>query len=171
MIASKYIADVSYDADMLLDDWEWLLKGQYSPWFVTKFGDVFLKDKSLGSVAWLDVMSGAVTTVAADEKSFNSLAEEPENLDRWFMPEVVNGQATLGMLPGKNQCISFIKPPVLGGEVQADNFELTDASMHLSIAGQIHKQVKDLPLGTKISRILFESSTEAESKKPWWRLW
>jgi hypothetical protein len=167
MNMDNYIADVTYAGSVLLEDWEWLLGDKYSLWFVTKFGDAFVKDKS-GSVAWLDVTRGAITAVASDEGSFLELAKVPDNFERWFMREVVDGQADLGVLPGKNQCISFIKPPILGGELSPDNLELTNAAVHLSIAGQIHRQVKDLPPGTKISGVSVEQPT---SKKPWWKLW
>src|SRR5262249_45735612 len=104
-------------------------------------------------IAWLDVTAGSVTVVARDEKAFLELSKDPRNADRWFMTSVIDGQAALGMVPGKNQCVSYIKPPVLGGKLTPDNLELTHLSVHLSIAGQIHHQVKDLPPGTKISGV------------------
>lgn len=167
--SNEYIAEVDYDGDMLLEDWQWLLQGKYSLWFVTKFGDVFLKAKA-GSVAWLDVTSGSVSVVAASEQEFLELARGPDNLDRWFMRNVVDHQAAIGMSPARNQCISFVQPVVLGGKLESTNLELTDAAVHLSIAGQIHRQVKDLPPGTKISGVSFETPADTQ-KNPWWKLW
>jgi hypothetical protein len=163
---ASYIADTSYDEGMLLGDWNWLLKEKYSLWFVTKFGDAFLKDKTVGSIAWLNVSSGSVTTVAPNETSFLDLVKKASNAERWLMTSIVDGQAALGMIPGKDQCISYIIPPILGGKLLPDNLELTDVAVHLSIAGQIHRQVKDLPPGTKISGIEVVPSGSNMKSKP-----
>ena len=45
----------------------------------------------------------------------------------------------------------YKKLPALGGEYEPDNFELTDIEVHFELSGQIHKQIKDLPDGTKVN--------------------
>jgi hypothetical protein len=39
----------------------------------------------------------------------------------------------------------------------ADNFERTDLQTHYSMLGQLHRQTKHLPPGTKIDSIKIES--------------
>ena len=56
----------------------------------------------------------------------------------------------------EGQIYSYKTPPVLGGEYSTDNLEPTGIAVHFSVLGQIHRQVKDLPPGTKIDRIVIE---------------
>ena len=53
------------------------------------------------------------------------------------------------------QLFSYKKLPIIGGDYSLDNFEPTDMEVHFSFAGQIHNQVKDLPVGTKIKEFKF----------------
>jgi hypothetical protein len=150
------VAETSYEGSAILGDWDWLLQQHYELWLVTKFGDAFLKKRDEGSIHWLNTVQGSVEFVAADEEAFERECHVPENLNAWFMPEVVKGQELLGMTPRKDQCLSFVHPPVLGGQLDPDNIEVTDIAVHFSIMGQIHRQVKDLPEGTKIDSIRIE---------------
>ncbi len=36
-----------------------------------------------------------------------------------------------------------------GGEYEPENFELTDIEVYFELSGKIHKQINDLPEGTK----------------------
>jgi hypothetical protein len=38
--------------------------------------------------------------------------------------------------------------PALGGQLAPNNFEMCE--IHLSIAGRVHRQIKDLPPGTPV---------------------
>ncbi len=60
-------------------------------------------------------------------------------------------------------------PLSLGGQLEAENFERTDLQVHYSRLGQIHRQTKDLPPGTKIGRIKFGSPDEDQKPKRWWQ--
>jgi len=42
---------------------------------------------------------------------------------------------------------------VLGGADDIENVEASDVSVHISIHGQVHQQVRDLPEGTPVSEI------------------
>ena len=44
-------------------------------------------------------------------------------------------------------------PLVLGGADEIDNVEVTDVVVHLSIHGQVHQKVRDLPEGTSVSDV------------------
>jgi hypothetical protein len=99
-----YVASCSYSSDQVLEEWRWLIGDTVELWFVTKFGDAFLHDPTTQEVQWLNVGFGKVEPVAANQNQFEELSNEPENLDTWFMPEVVDFQKLLGMEPDKNQC-------------------------------------------------------------------
>jgi hypothetical protein len=88
------------------------------------------------------------------------------------MFDVVDGQAALGMKPEKDQCLSFKHPPALGGELEPDNIEVSDVWVHFSIAGQLLRQIKDVPAGTRITDIVVEGpGATVRRKRPWWRFW
>ena len=57
---------------------------------------------------------------------------------------------------GPGQVYAFSTPPALGGEVTVENAEVADLEVHLSLMGQLHRQIADLPEGTPISEIRLE---------------
>ena len=84
-------------------------------------------------------------------------------------PHIVDGQAALGMRPGPNECLSFRRLPVLGGQLDPDNLEKCSIPVHFSIAGQIHRQIKNLPPGTPID-IKIEAPKFGK-RRLWWKFW
>jgi hypothetical protein len=68
-----------------------------------------------------------------------------------------------------NECLSFKHPPALGGQIHPNNFETCSVLVHFWIAGQLHRQVKDLPAGAKIGKIKIEEP--GCGKRPWWKFW
>lgn len=168
---NEYLAQTTHSSNEVLEDWRWLIGPRLQLWHVTKAGDALLQDPEDGSVHFLDVISGEVSRIARDRSEFELLVARAENADEWLIPEMVDGQAELGMRPGENKCLSFRHPPVLGGEIEPENIEISDIAVHFSMAGQIHKQVKDLPPGTKISGVQIQKADDGAQKKPWWRFW
>lgn len=165
----KYLAETDVSGDVILDDWRWLVGATLQIWYVTKAGDALLRDPADGSVHFLDVVSGKVERIADAADAFETAVASIENAERWLMPHVVDGQAALGMCPGPNECLSFVIPPVLGGQLAPDNFERCCVLVHFSINGQLHRQVKDFPPGTKITKI--EIVAPGARKRPWWKFW
>ena len=153
MKPNKITIDIhTLDWTVLLNDWTWLLKKQYSPILVTAFGDMFLRDTD-GRVDFLDLISGKLTQVADSVEEMQQLINIRENQVEWLMTEVFATLQAQGIYFGDGQCYSFIQPPILGGQLEPDNIEVTDIYVHVSLAGQIHRQVKDMPAGTKITDI------------------
>jgi len=168
----RYIADENANSDDVLRDWHWLTGPELKLWLVTKAGDAFLRHSGDNSIHFLDVVSAELNRVASDEDEFKSVISISENATKWLMPDVVDSQAMLGMVPAANECLSFKIPPILGGQLEPDNFETCDITVHFSIAGQLHKQVKDLPPGTKITDIKIDGPPLPEAeRRPWWRFW
>jgi hypothetical protein len=140
------------NSDDLLSDWRWLIGEAGKPILITSLGDAFVQESD-GPVHWLNVEDGSYTKVATSSDDFQAQLKSSENIEAWFVPQLVGDILATGISAGTNQCFSFKKPPVLGGEYEPGNFEPTDISVHFSILGQIHKKVKDLPDGTPISNI------------------
>ena len=141
-----------HGADDLLQDWRWLLGDSMRLLLVSAIGDMFLADSS-GQVFWLDAGSGRLQKIAASIDQFQQLRQQRQNADQWFIPQLIVDLINSGVRLAPGQCYSYKKPPILGGEIEPSNFEPTDLSVHFSILGQIHRQVKDLPPGTKIQNI------------------
>jgi type VI secretion system (T6SS) immunity protein Tdi1 len=136
----------------LLSDWRWLVGDSVRLLLVSAIGDMFLADAK-GHVMWLDTGAGQLQQIAASVDEFQQLRQQRQNVDQWFIPLLVGDLITGGVRLAPGQCYSYKKPPILGGEIEPANFEPTDLSVHFSVLGQIHKQIKDLPPGTKISNI------------------
>jgi hypothetical protein len=142
---------VSPDGPDLFEDWRWLIGSEAKPFLVSSVGDAFLHDSD--GVNWLNVGDGTYTKVADSVADFQSMLAQPEKLDEWFIPQLVGDILATGLTRASHECFGFKQPPVLGGEYEPDNFETTDLSVHFSILGQIHRQVRDLPPGTPISEV------------------
>ena len=142
----------THDENDLLEEWRWLLGDSMQLFLVSSMGDMFLGDPE-GQIFWLDTGTGRLTQVAGSQQEFKQLMQQRENAGRWFIPQLVGDLMASGVRLAPGQCYSYKKPPVLGGAIEPGNFEPTDLSVHFSILGQIHRQVKDLPPGTKISDI------------------
>jgi len=140
------------DFASLLSDWQWLLKGSYTPVLMTAFGDVFLRDEA-GHIHLLDLMSGEFKQVAVSQEEFDRLCDDREQRRIWFIGFLAMELRKLhGDLPAR-KCWSCEVPLSLGGSLEASNFQPCDIQVHYSMLGQLHQQTKHLPAGTKISDV------------------
>jgi hypothetical protein len=134
----------------LLEDWRWLVGSTPRPILIAALGDAFLQESD-GSIWWLDVGTGKFHKVAESGDEFKQVMAA--NVNDWFVPQLVGDLLASGATLGPNECFSFKKPPVLGGEYNPENMEPTNLCVHFSILGQIHRQVRDLPDGTPVNSI------------------
>jgi len=146
---------VDLDCDRLLSDWRWLVPADLRPFSLTIFGDWFFEDER-GRVHFLDTIGGQLSMIAPNRAAFLAARQIPENIDQWYMPDLAFLCHTRGLMPGCGQCLGFKIPPILSGLVDVDNVEVCDLMVHESIAGQIHRGVKDLPEGTMINRFVVD---------------
>ncbi|MGV3721303.1 MAG: T6SS immunity protein Tdi1 domain-containing protein [Actinomycetota bacterium] len=144
------------DRESLLSEWRWLIGPSKQPILLAAIGDAYLQDPDDGSVHLLDVGGGALEQIADSVDEFRGLLGDREFVTDSFVPSTIVALRNEGKTLGQGQIYSYIKPPVLGGTYSTDNLEPTDVSVHYSILGQIHRQVKDLPEGTPISSITIE---------------
>ncbi|WP_242133009.1 T6SS immunity protein Tdi1 domain-containing protein [Aestuariivivens marinum] len=138
------------DETRLIESWDWLIGTDKTPILMTSIGDLFLTDKN-GNCYWLNVGEGILDKVADSIDEFNLKLKDNELVDEWFLIGLVEKLKEKGLELTDKHLYGYKKLPVLGGEYEPDNFELTDIEVHFELSGQIHKQIKDLPDGTKVN--------------------
>ncbi|MEW4488920.1 T6SS immunity protein Tdi1 domain-containing protein [Thalassoglobus sp. JC818] len=146
------ISPKGVDMETLLSEWEWAMPEPLRPVLLTAMGDVFAQGES-GEVYFLDMIDGAIRSVAVDGESFQSLLRDKQFVTDHFFPSRIVQFRNEGMTLEPGQVYSHKQLLVLGGADDIDNVETTDAAVHISIHGQVHRQVKDLPDGAPISDI------------------
>jgi hypothetical protein len=55
--------------------------------------------------------------------------------------------------------LEYLAPPILGGEQDVTNVALTASVSNLKVAGQVLTQAKQLPPGTRITRVTADAET------------
>ena len=146
------IAPEGIDPVALLADWEWAMENLMLPVLITAMGDVFAQADS-GEVCFVDVVGGEVVTVCDSTEAFEEALDDDEFIAEFFYPERVQELRATGLKLSGRSVFSHKLPLVVGGEDEVANFETADAVIHVSIHGQIHRQVKDLPDGAEIGEI------------------
>lgn len=141
------------DREALLSEWRWLIGPRKQPILVAAIGDAYVQDPDDGSVHLLDVGGGSLEQIAASVDEFRELLGDREFVTDSFVPSTIVALRNGGKVLSPGQVYSYIQPPVLGGAYSTENLEPTDVSVHFSLLGQIHRQVKDLPEGTPIESI------------------
>ena len=139
-------------AKALLEDWDWLTQKPYTLIAMNNFGDLFLQDQD-GRIDFLQLEAGKILRIANSAQEFQEMTKERKNQQEWFFADLLTDLEHAGMALGYGQCFALKTPLVLGGEAKLENFEMTSILVHVSMMGQIHRQVKNLPPGTKIDKI------------------
>lgn len=137
----------------LLDDWKWLIAPiKVRPVLITVMGDIFVQSSD-GKIYFLDVVSGSIEEVANDGDEFRGLLVQNDFVTEKMFPARFVEIKRTGLILDDNEVYSYKKPLVLGGEDIISNIEKLNIDVHLSINGQIHEKIKDLPPGTPINNI------------------
>jgi len=135
-----------------LADWAWMPQlADKAPIFASSFGDLFLQSQD-GS--WfLDTLEGTLTRVCDNPQVLEAQLNTPEGQDKFLMAGLAIAAHESGLVPGDGEVLSFKVPPVLGGQLDTANIEVSDLVVALSLLGQIHQQIKELPPGTPVSEV------------------
>lgn len=130
-------------------EWAWAIPSPEQLLAVSKFGNVLIA-VSDGSV-WricpeeLSCCVFASTVVVAQR-----LMADPEFREEWELSELVEqAEARHGVQP-LGRCFCLKIPGVLGGRYEIDNVGTTTVSEVVACAGDLARQIKDLPDGTRI---------------------
>ena len=153
--------------ESLLSDWRWLVTPRFIPVVMTSFGDLFLRNET-GQIYFLNLMYGDFKQVAESDEDFERLCEDRGHRRIWLMSSLqLELRNLLGDLAA-GQCYSCKIPPSLGGQLEPENFECADLEVHYSVLGQLHRQTKHLPPGTKIESIKIIPPDDTKPKS-WWK--
>jgi hypothetical protein len=133
-----------------LADWRWLVNGDPVPVLVTALGDVFVRNTQ-GEIWLVDTYRGRYHRASPDEITWRSDLEDADRIEEWFAPDFVASLRQAGLHPEPGECYSPILPPVVGGKMDARNFECSPWLLHVSLAGQLHEQAGNHPDGTPIA--------------------
>ena len=139
----------------LTEDWLWLVGKDKRPILISAIGDLFLEDESK-KIYWLDTGAGNLELIADNIQDFQEKLQNNELANEWLLINLVINLKESGKILDEGQIYTYKILPVLGGEYTVDNFEPTDIEVHFSVTGQLHRQIKDLPPGTKINNIKFK---------------
>jgi len=152
VLLTKSFSEESYRR--ALADWAWLPLDGKRPFMASLFGDVFLEDDA--GIWVLDVLEGSLDRLFDDRGQLAAVLGTEAGQDRYLLAGLAFvAERRLGLVPGPAQVLAWKLPPVLGAPVAVENLELMDFEVYLSLQGQLHRQVKDLPPGTKITGFTF----------------
>ena len=134
-----------------LESWSWLPLAGKVPVLATAFGDVILQDAD--GYWFLDAAGGKLDKIASNSDELRAALSSPEGQDQYLLASLAHEAETQGLMLAESEVFDFTKPPVLGGQFVVENLQTKDFVVSLNISGQIHNQVRNLPPGTKISKI------------------
>jgi hypothetical protein len=146
-----------------LEAWRWLFGAKPQMRLLTAMGDVFvLRPKGMfggQEVCLLDTYSGELRFVEKDWESFKErMAAPDEAVSEWLKFDLLCELHEAGAELRSEHCFSPTIPPIIGGKFEPSNLSSTPWRVHLSILGQIHRQVRDMPPGTRITGIDVDTS-------------
>jgi len=156
MNISDYLIDQSgREWSKLLAAWLPALPSEFAIWMVNRFGDliVVLED---GSVHYMDISVNELRRIADSQDDFCVKIDQDDNADDWLMIPLVNACVAAGMRLQPNLCYSFKIPPVLSGKYEIENIAPLDIEVNYAFLADIHRQIKNLPDGTKINLVGLE---------------
>lgn len=105
----------------------------------------------------LDTFCGELFHIEGSWDEFKRRAANPDSdVASWLKYDLLCEHFAAGTVLQHGECFSAKIPAFLGGKYETDNFAPMHWRMHLSIAGQLYSQVRDLPAGTRINGIDFK---------------
>jgi len=136
-------------ADRLVERWVWLVGTDKTPILISAIGDMFLMDRDQ-KVYWLEVGGGELTLIADSVQAFEEKLTDIEQVEEWFLMDLTTSLRLSAIRLKDGQVYSYKKLPILGGDYTVENFAALDIREHFGYIGDIHKQIKDLPGGTRV---------------------
>ena len=144
------------DINIGLEAWDWIDFSGKEPFITTCFGDVFFESND--GVYFLDTLAGSLEKVASSKEELQEILNTEEGQDHFLMAGLALAAQESGLNIGEGECLDFKVNPVVGGSLTVDNIDVMSFALSLDIAGQILKQVKDLPPGTKIDKVTIDGA-------------
>lgn len=133
----------------LTDAWSWLLPDTFEPVTASTLGDVFFQ-QGTDAVFWLNTGTAEITQVAGSRSEFFELMKT-EKTTEWFMPHLIQDLMDAGKLLRSDYCYTYVALPIFKeGKYKVSNLNPVPAREHFGVTGTLHRQIKDLPDGSKI---------------------
>ncbi|PHS63023.1 MAG: hypothetical protein COB09_12375 [Thalassobium sp.] len=139
-----------------LESWDWIDFSNKTPFATTAFGDVFFESRE--GIFFLDSIGGSLDKVARTKKELQDILNTEDGQDHFLMAGLVMAARDEGLILDEGECYDFKVSPSLSGPMELSNLQKMSFKVSLHIAGQLMKQLKDLPIGTKISSIKLEGA-------------
>jgi hypothetical protein len=150
LVIKQHINDIQKG----LEAWDWIDFSGKEPFITTCFGDVFFDSND--GIYFLDTLGGTLEKVAPSKEELQEILNTEEGQDHYLMAGLALAALESGLNIGEGQCLDFKVSPVLSGPLTVENIDVMSFALSLDIAGQIMKQIKDLPPGTKIDKITID---------------
>jgi hypothetical protein len=144
------------DIKSALESWDWIDFSGLTPIAVSCFGDIFFDSES--AIYFLDTLEGRLKEICKTRTELQALLNTTEGQDEFLLGGLVDAIRARGVELKEGECYDFKVSPVLGGPIEVENVWKMNFEVSLNIAGQIHRQVKDLPPGTKITEVRLADS-------------
>ncbi len=139
-----------------LDSWDWIGFGDKNPSFASPFGDVFFRAPD--GFWWLDTVEAKISRLCTTAEELKAVLNSADGQDRYLLAGLAMGAERQGLIPAAAQVYGFKIAPVLGGQIDLSNVEVIDFVVSINILGQLHRQVRDLPTGTRISGLTVDGT-------------
>jgi hypothetical protein len=142
----------SFSADQFgraLESWDWAGIQDKQPLFTSPFGDVFFQAPD--GFWFLDLLEGTLTRPWPDADALQAELNTPEGQDRYLMAGLAFAAEGQGIVPSATQVLSFKVAPVLGAAIAVENIEVMDFEVIVNITGQLHRQIRDMAPGARIT--------------------
>ena len=151
------ISPSAVDLERGLESWDWLCFDGLTPILVSSFGDVFFD--SLDGIQFLDTIEGKLKRIANDRGDLKRLLSTVKGQDELFLGGLVlAARDQFGLVLEDGECYDFKVSPALSGSFAPENMQKMSFVVKLNLCGQLHKQIKDLPPGTKINSFKFSDA-------------
>ena len=134
-----------------LASWSWLDLRDKQPVMTSLFADVFF----VAEDGWwfLDSLEGTLTRHWSTADDCRAEINTDDGQDRFLLGGLAASAHRSGLVLGVDEVYDFKVPPLLGGKFSVDNVTKMDFAVALNIGGQLVRQLKDLPPGTRIGGI------------------
>ena len=137
------------DLTELRASWAWLLPREFELVVVSALGDAFIRCND-GKVLWLNTGTGELSEVGESEALFWASAQGDSGLN-WFMPKLLTELYRAGKTRRDGECYTYAILPVFAeGKYEEWNFKAVPACDHFAMTGKIHREIGDLPDGSKV---------------------
>jgi len=156
--ATRQFPEVSYQ--QALESWTFVDLAVKEPLFTSPFRDVFFKASD--GFWWLDIVEGSLSRQCESADALRAELATQEGQDKYLLAGLALTAHRSGLVPGPSQVYGSTVTPVLGGKLDVSNIKTTDFIVAVNIAGQVHSQVRDLPVGTRISGVTISREDRME---------